>query len=63
MPPSMGTQRPNGWRPDRLEGGFATRAFEKYPVRQAQKLALYPEGEECPRLKVSFTMKPDMSSV
>jgi len=53
----------NRWQPDPLEGGFVTRAFEKYPVGEPQKLSLYLEGNEGPRLEVPFTMKPDMSSV
>lgn len=51
------------WRPEPLPGGFVTKAFKKYPVGEPQKLYLYPEGKEGPRLSVPFTMKPDMNSV
>lgn len=53
----------NQWQPDPLEGGGVTRAFEKYPVGEEQRLLLYPEGKDGPRLAVPVTMKPDMSSV
>jgi hypothetical protein len=51
------------WQPDALEGSHTTRAFEKYPVRESQKLLLYPKGKGGVCLAVPFTMKPDMSSV
>jgi hypothetical protein len=57
------TPEGNQWQPDPLEGGAVTRAFEKYPVGEEQRLLLYPEGKEGPRLAVPVTMKPDMSSV
>jgi hypothetical protein len=46
-----------------MEGGFTTKAFETYPVGETKKLLLFPEGEDGPRLEVSFTMQPEMSSV
>lgn len=57
------TPRGNQWRPELATSGFATRAFEKYPVGESQKLSLYPAGKEDPRLEVPFTMKADMSSI
>lgn len=57
------TPRGDRWRPDPLEGGHVTRAFDKYPAGESQKLLLYPQGEEGPRLAVPFTMKADMSSL
>jgi hypothetical protein len=53
----------NQWRPELATSGFATRAFEKYPVGEPKKLSVYSAGKEGPRLEVPFTMKADMSSV
>jgi len=57
-------ETPNGarWTPGALDGGGATRAFEKHPVGETRTLRLYPEGEGRKALEVPITMKSDMSS-
>lgn len=58
-------ETPNGarWAPGVLDGGGATKAFDKHPVGETRTLRLYPEGEEGRALEVPITMKSDMSSV
>lgn len=58
-------ETPSGarWSPDVLDGGGATKTFEKYPVGDTRTLRLYPEGEAGRALEVPITMKPDMSSM
>ncbi len=58
-------ETPSGarWTPGTLDGGGATKAFEKYPVGETRTLRLYPEGEAGRALEVPITMKSDMSSV
>jgi len=57
-------ETPSGqrWSPGVLDGGGATKAFEKHPVGETRTLRLYPEGEAGRALEVSITMKSTMSS-
>ena len=58
-------ETPSGtrWSPDVLDGGGATKAFEKHPIGDTRTLRFYPEGENGRALEIPITMKPDMSSV
>ncbi len=50
------------WTPGVLDGGGATKAFEKHPVGETRTLRLYPEGTDGHALEVPITMKSTMSS-
>ncbi|MFO8099359.1 MAG: hypothetical protein R6T83_07010 [Salinibacter sp.] len=50
------------WAPGVLDGGGATKAFEKHPIGETRTLRLYPEGKDGHALEVPITMKPAMSS-
>jgi len=58
-------ETPSGarWAPGALNGGGATKTFEKYPVGETRTLRLYPQGDEGRTLEVPITMKPTMSSL
>jgi len=50
------------WSPGVLDGGGASKAFEKHPVGETRTLRLYPEGDAGRALEVPITMKRTMSS-
>jgi hypothetical protein len=64
LPDAFLIETPSGqrWSPDVLDGGGATRAFEKHPVGETRTLRLYPEGKDGHALEVPITMKSTMSS-
>jgi len=64
LPDAFLIETPSGqrWSPGVLDGGGATRAFEKHPVGETRTLRLYPEGEAGRALEVPITMKRTMSS-
>lgn len=49
------------WQPN-LKFGRATRQFPVYPVGKEQELYIYPQGEDGPRRRISFSMKASMKS-
>lgn len=49
------------WRP-RFEFGRAERQFNAYPIGEDYEVYIYPRGENGPRYRLPFTMKPDMIS-
>jgi len=64
LPDAFLIETPSGqrWSPGVLDGGGATRAFEKHPVGETRTLRLYPEGNAGRALEVPITMKSTMSS-